>query len=118
MHLTGLRVLIVEDETLVAMMVEDYLNDLGCCVTGAAARLDDALCKAQTLPIDLAVLDVNLGGQLSYPVAEVLRSRGVPFVFATGYSTAALPESLRGVPVVTKPFLRQHLAKALLAVAA
>ncbi len=113
MPLTGLRVLVVEDEWLVAMLVEEYLNDLGCEVVGSASRLEDALEKARTLPIDIAVLDVNLAGKLSYPVAEVLRKRNVPFLLATGYGVAALPDALRGTPVLAKPFVQDQLAAAL-----
>lgn len=113
--LTGLRVLVVEDEALITMLFEDFLEDLGCQVIGTASRLDDAVEKARTLPMQVAVLDVNLAGQLSYPVAEVLRARDVPFVFATGYGAAALPEALQGVPVLTKPFQQRQLEQTLCA---
>lgn len=112
--LAGLRVLVVEDEALIAMLVEEYLDELGCEVAGVAGRLEEALEKARTLaPLDLAVLDVNLAGRLSYPVASVLRERGVALVFATGYGGAGLPEDLRGVPVLSKPFERDQLAEVL-----
>lgn len=115
MRLAGTRVLVVEDEALVSMLVEAYLDELGCEVVGVAPRLEDALEKARTLALDAAVLDVNLAGRLSYPVAELLRSRGVPFVFATGYGMAGLPEALRGMPVLAKPFRQDQLAAALCA---
>lgn len=113
MTMAGKRVLVVEDEGIVSMLIEDYLEDLGCEVAGAAARLDQALALARTLDVDLAVLDVNLDGELSYPVAEALRARGVPFLFATGYGTAGLPDALHGTPVLPKPFRREELARAL-----
>ena len=109
----GTRVLVVEDEAMVSMMLEDFLEDLGCVVVATASRLEEALQKAAELQIDVAVLDVNLAGKLSYPVAELLRSRGIPFLFATGYGTAGLPERLRDAPVLSKPYLRDQLAAAL-----
>jgi CheY-like chemotaxis protein len=110
------RVLIVEDEAMVSMMLEDFLEDLGCVVVATASRLEDALLKAADLEIDVAVLDVNLAGKLSYPVAELLRSRAIPFLFATGYGIAGLPDRLSDVPVLSKPYLRDQLAAALSAV--
>jgi len=114
MALTGKRVLVVEDEALVAMMLEDMLESLGCEVVGVAARLDAARKQAQTARIDLATLDVNLGGQMSYPVAVILRSRGIPFVFATGYNSIALPAELSDAVVLVKPYSQHQLASALL----
>ena len=113
MDLTGLRVLVVEDEAVIAMLVEDSLVELGCEVVGSASRLGDALAKAQALEVDVALLDVNLAGRLSYPVAEMLQSRNVPFVFTTGYGQAALPAALQAAPVLSKPFTRKQLAEAL-----
>lgn len=115
MELTGLRVMLVEDEALVSMLVEDFLEGLGCELVAVASRLEDALEKARTVELDAAVLDVNLAGDMSYPVAEALRRRAVPFVFATGYGTASLPEELRTAPVLPKPFRQGQLAEALLA---
>ena len=114
MTLEGWRVLVVEDETLVAMWVEDVLEEMGCVLAGSASRLDDALAKARVLSMDVALLDVNLAGEVSYPVAEVLRARRIPFVFATGYGSAGLPPGLQGVPVLSKPFQQDQLAAALL----
>jgi CheY-like chemotaxis protein len=115
MDLTGQRVLIVEDEGIVAMVVEDYLEYLGFTVVGVAARLEDGEEAARVQAIDIAVLDVNLAGKVSYPIATILRGRGIPFLFATGYGTAGLPVELRGVPVLSKPFRKEDLATALAA---
>ena len=109
-ELTGRRVLVIEDEALIAMLLEDQLAELGCEIAGVAARFDDALEKATALAFDVAILDVNLSGKESFPIAEALRARGMPFVFATGYGATALPETLRSVPIVRKPYQLQQLA--------
>ena len=111
--LTGLRVLVVEDEALVSMLIEDYLEELGCEVVGVASRFEDAMENARTLELDVAVLDVNLAGHLSYPVAQTLLARGVKVVFATGYGTQGLPPELQQAAVLSKPFRQEQLAKAL-----
>ena len=113
--LKGLRVLVVEDESMVTMLIEDMLARLGCAVAGVAARLDEALHMVSSLGIDAAVLDLNLDGVRTYPVAEALAQKGIPFVVATGYGASGLPEPLRGSPVLSKPFRRQDLADALTA---
>jgi CheY-like chemotaxis protein len=115
MALSGKRVLVVEDESLVAMLIEEFLEDLGCTVAAIAGRLDEAASLAETLPIDLAVLDVNLDGAPSYGIAETLGRRGIPFVLATGYGGTALPAALKSVRVLTKPFTREQLEVALAA---
>jgi CheY-like chemotaxis protein len=112
--LTGKRVLVVEDEAMAAMLLEDMLGSLGCEVVGVAARLDVAQQQAQTVAIDVATLDVNLAGQMSYPVAVILRSRNIPFVFATGYRSIALPTELRDAVVLAKPYSEGQLSNALL----
>lgn len=101
---TTCRVLFVEDEALVAMLIEDMLLDLGIEVVGPASKVDHALALAQEAQIEAAVLDINVGGQSTYPVADVLRARGVPVIFATGYGSSALPERFRGTPTLHKPF--------------
>jgi CheY-like chemotaxis protein len=116
MTLMGMRVLVVEDEPIIAMMIVDYLEELGCKVVAVASRLPDAIEQARTLDLDAAALDVNLAGELSYPVAEVLRERAVPFVFATGYGVDATPVSWKSAPVLSKPFRVEQLAKVLLEV--
>lgn len=108
-----LRVLVVEDEMIVSMMLEDMLTDLGHEVAGTAAHLDDALRLAETAELDLAMLDVNLNGRQTYPVAEALRARGLPFVFATGYGENGLPDAWRGTPTLQKPFMLQDLERVL-----
>lgn len=112
-RLDGLRVLVVEDEMMVSMLIEDMLSDLGCEVVGPASRIEDALELVKSAVIDCAVLDVNLGGQPIFPLADVLRERGAPFAFATGYGDAGLREVDRGTPVLQKPFREIDLARVL-----
>jgi CheY-like chemotaxis protein len=111
--LAGLRALIVEDESMLTMFIEDALADLGCSVAAIASRVDQARAKAATADFDVAILDVNLNGGSTYPIAEVLLSKNIPFVFATGYGAAGIPQSLRQAPVLTKPFTQEQLAQAL-----
>ncbi|TNC15746.1 response regulator [Methylobacterium terricola] len=106
--LQGRRVLLVEDESLVAMLAEDMLLDLGCEVT-VAMRLDQALAQARAQAFDLAVLDVNLGDARSYPVADLLRARGVPFLFATGYGRQGVDPAYHAAPVMQKPYQAAQL---------
>ena len=115
MSLQGLKVLVIEDEALVSMMVEDFLDELGCEVAGTASRLEEALHKAATLTFDVAILDVNLAGVMSYPVADLLRERKIPFLFATGYGVDGLPGELDEAGVLSKPYQIEALETALLA---
>jgi CheY-like chemotaxis protein len=108
-----LRVLVVEDEAVVAMLLEDMLMDLGHDVAAAAGRFEQAMEAASGEAIDLAILDLNLNGTLTYPIAEVLRGRGVPVVFATGYGAEGLREDWRSSPVIQKPFQLRDLQKAI-----
>ena len=108
-----LRVLVVEDEAIVSMMLVDMLGDLGHEVVGTATRLDEALRLAATAELDVAMLDLNLAGQQTYPVAEALRARGLRFVFATGYGEDGLPDAWRGTPTLQKPFLMHDLEQVL-----
>jgi len=112
-QLAGLRVLVVEDEMMVSMLIEDMLTDLGCTVVGPASRLDEAIELAKVSEIDCAVLDVNLGGQPIFPLADLLRERGRPFAFATGYGDAGVRDVDRGTPVLQKPFREGDLARVL-----
>lgn len=113
--LTGLRLLIVEDEAMVAMMVEDMLADLGCVVVDVAGTLARglALVADRALALDGAILDVNLGGDKVYPVAAALTARGIPFIFATGYGIAGIAEDFAHVPALAKPYESRALAKVL-----
>jgi CheY-like chemotaxis protein len=112
-ELAGTRVLVVEDEAIIAMMMEEFLTELGCEVAAVASRLEDAEGKARTCRFDIATLDINLAGQVSYPVATILGSRGIPFIFATGYGLVGLPAELTEVPVLSKPFSMEALGLAL-----
>jgi CheY-like chemotaxis protein len=111
--LAGLRVLLVEDESLIVMLVEDALTDFGCEIAGVASRFDDAVKKARVLDFDIAILDVNLNGLRTFPIAEIIRGRGIAFVFATGYGAMSIPEGLNAVPVLQKPFAAPELERAL-----
>src|ERR1700760_361039 len=112
--LAGRRVLVVEDEMMIAMLVEDMLSELGCAVVGPAHALDVALDLARSeTGLDAALLDVNLGGQPVFAVADALREKGVPAIFSTGYGDAGLRDVDRGSPVLQKPFRAHDLARAL-----
>jgi CheY-like chemotaxis protein len=111
--LQDLRVLVVEDEMVVAMLLEDMLLDLGCVVVGPASRVDEALRLAENQAVDAAILDVNVAGAEVYPVAAALKARRIPFVFATGYGTIGLRDEYRGTPTVQKPFRQDELARSI-----
>jgi CheY-like chemotaxis protein len=111
--LAGRRVLVIEDEALVSMVLEEVLAELGCEVVGFASRYNDALAKATSLSYDVAIVDLNLNGQMTVPIAEALRARSQPFVVATGYGPSGLPDSIRSAPMVAKPFLQRELERAL-----
>jgi DNA-binding response OmpR family regulator len=85
---------------------------MGCIVAGTASRLVEAQGLAASLGIDFAILDLNLNGELSYPVADLLRGRGIPFVFSTGYGPKALPPRFQGVRSLGKPFHQHELERA------
>jgi len=110
--LKGKRILVVEDEALIAVMVEDMLSELGSTVVGPAATIEQALALARSEDIDGAVLDVNVRGERIDPVAEALAGRGVPMLFATGYGEVRLAS---GVPitVIDKPYTQDKLARGL-----
>jgi len=111
--LRGQRVLTVEDDAMVAFMLEDMLTRLGCEVVGPAGSLDDALRLAEAAEADIAILDVCLKGRNVYPVAERLEARGIPLIFATGYAAEGLPDRWRSSPILGKPFLEPDLEAAL-----
>lgn len=112
--LQGRGILLVEDEAMVAMLLEDMLNQLGCHVVEVASRVDTALQAVDARTFDVAILDVNLKGETSYPVADLLGLRKMPFLFATGYGIQAIPEPYRQHIVLQKPFRKQELEEALL----
>jgi DNA-binding response OmpR family regulator len=100
----GLRVLVVEDEVIIAMLLEETLHDAGCVVIGPVPRVDMAMEVARAEPLDFALLDVNLAGEKVFPVAELLVERDVPFVFLTGYGRSGLPPAYAQRPALAKPF--------------
>lgn len=110
-NLTGRRIMVAEDETLIALEIEEVLLALGCLVVGPVARLDAAVQLAREEEIDAAILDVNIRGGPIYPVAELLLSRCIPFVLASGYGNWALPEWLQGHSRLTKPFSNRDVAE-------
>lgn len=105
------RVLVVEDEMLIGMLLEDMLADLGHHVVAVVPRLNEALALVERESFDLAILDVHLNGQPVFPVAETLAQKGIPFVFATGYGERGLPEQYRSRPILQKPFGKDDLEK-------
>lgn len=110
------RVLVVEDEMMIAMLIEDMVTDLGHEVVGPAMTLEEALRLADG-DIDCAILDMNLGhGNFSTPVAELLNERGIPFMFATGYGGSVLDREFENAPVLRKPFPMDALARTLASV--
>ncbi len=115
-RLDGKRVFLVEDEALVAMLVEDMLADEGCIVAATANRVPEAVETARdpAVAFDLAILDVNLAGQPVFPVAEALAARGVPFAFATGYGAGGLPDEWKLRPTLQKPFTAGDIRAVLL----
>jgi two-component sensor histidine kinase/ActR/RegA family two-component response regulator len=105
------RVLLVEDEALVAMMIQETLAEFGFDVLGPIATVSEALAAAREPFIDAAVLDINLGDDLVYTVAEILARRGVPFVFVTGYDSDSVDARFSGIPVLQKPIDRESLRR-------
>jgi CheY-like chemotaxis protein len=108
--LSGRQILVVEDEMLVLIMIEDMLADLGCTSVTSAATVDKALALIEAQAFDVALLDMNLNGNDSHPVAEALSARGVPFVYATGNAGQSLRDGYSDRPVLKKPFKYEELA--------
>jgi PAS domain S-box-containing protein len=108
---TSRRVLLVEDEALVAMMIQDCLTECGHSVIGPISRASDALQAARESDYDAAILDINLGDGMAYPVADIVSARGVPFVFVTGYEADTIDERFSTVPILQKPIERQVLER-------
>lgn len=109
------RVLVVEDEMIVALFMEELLGELGHRVAGVVPRLDQALARADDGSFDVAILDVHLNGKDVFPLADALADRGIPFAFATGYGERGIPERHRQRPTLQKPFRPDELAKAIAA---
>ena len=107
------RILVVEDEALIAMQLEDFLTALGHSVQAIATRMDRAVLLATDIDIDFAILDVNVAGTQSFPVADILRHRGISFMFATGYGTAGLVARYRDEVTLRKPYGPQELELAM-----
>ncbi len=93
----------VEDEVLVGLMLEQDLRSIGCTVTGPCTNLASGLDSLRNEEIDAAILDINLNGEMVYPLADELIARGIPFVFVSGYEAANLPDRLRALPRLAKP---------------
>ncbi len=115
--LAGVRMLLVEDEMMVAMMLEDHLESLGCVVVATATSVSTGLAavEQQALALDAALLDVNLGGEKVYPVAERLAERGIPFIFSTAYEPSSIVADFAQRPVLSKPYGPRALEEMLLA---
>jgi PAS domain S-box-containing protein len=109
--ISGNRVMIVEDEALVAMVVSESLSMLGCTVIGPFSRRADATAAIEAGEVDAAILDVNLDGEMIYPLAEILVARGVPFIFVTGYGVESIDSRFAHIPVIQKPVERQMLQR-------
>jgi CheY-like chemotaxis protein len=110
---SGRRILVVEDEMMIRMLLEDMLSDLGYTIVAACGGIDEALGCAKQAEIDVAILDVNLSGTPVYPVADALEARGVPFLFSTGYGERGVADTYRDHPTLQKPFQMEGLERAL-----
>ena len=107
------RLLVVEDEYLIRMLLEDMLDDLGYRVAAAVGTLAEAREAAASGDFQAAILDVNVDGEQIFPVADILMKRGLPFVFVTGYGEGSLPDTYRGRPALQKPFQADRLKQML-----
>ena len=104
-------VFLVEDEVMIRMMVADMLEELGYKVAAEAGDIEEALRLAQSTEFDLAILDVNVNGKVISPVADLIKAKGRPFIFATGYGSSGLPQQYRDRPALQKPFQVEALGK-------
>jgi CheY-like chemotaxis protein len=112
-NLRRCKVLVVEDEMMIAMLIEDMLEELGCELIGPASKVERALELIASETIEIALLDVNLDGQATDAVAYELQRKGIPFVFATGYGATGVPKQHNDRTVLQKPFQKRDLAIAL-----
>jgi CheY-like chemotaxis protein len=112
-----LKILIVEDEAIIAMLMEDMVAELGHSVAATTGRIDEATKLAQKADFDFAVLDLSLDGVRTYSIAEMLAARNVPFVFATGYGSAGLDPEWKQRMTLQKPFQSHDLARVIRALA-
>jgi CheY-like chemotaxis protein len=107
----GGSVFLVEDEVMIRMMVADMLEELGYSIAAEAGDISEAIRLAQSTDFDLAILDVNVNGKVISPVADLIKARNRPFIFATGYGSSGLPEEYRDRPSLQKPFQIETLAR-------
>jgi CheY-like chemotaxis protein len=112
-ELSNLKVLVVEDEMMIAMLIEDMLDEFGCTLVGPATNVPRALELIGKEQVEVAVLDLNLDGTDTYAIADALHQKNVPFVFATGYGTTGLRQEYGNRPVLQKPFQARDLEAAL-----
>jgi CheY-like chemotaxis protein len=107
----GGSVFLVEDEVMIRMMVSDMLEELGFSIAAEAGEINEAIRLAQSTEFDFAILDVNVNGKVISPVADLIKARNRPFIFATGYGSSGLPEEYRDRPALQKPFQIETLAR-------
>jgi CheY-like chemotaxis protein len=115
MTMTGLRILLVEDEAIVAMMAEDMLDSIGCAAVVTARSIAEAMAALDTHDFDAAMLDVNLNGERSTPIADAALARGLPYIFTTGYEASGIEPDHASAIVLAKPYLLADLERALMA---
>lgn len=115
--IAGLHVFLAEDEFHVLQLIEDMLMDRGCVIADSVSSLEAAIERAGRTKAQVAILDVNLRGEAAYPAARILRDRGIPVVFSTGYGSAGLEPEWQDCPAVQKPFASDQLAAALVQIA-
>jgi CheY-like chemotaxis protein len=111
MTMTAGTVFLVEDEAMIRMMVADMLEELGYRIAAETGEINEAIRLAKTTEFDIAILDVNVNGKVISPVAELIKARNRPFIFATGYGTQGVPEDYRDRPALQKPFQIETLAE-------
>jgi CheY-like chemotaxis protein len=110
--LSGMSILVVEDQILLLRLMEDMLGDLGCANVIAAANIEQALTQIYLKKIDAVALDINLNGTMSFEVADVLVEKAIPFIFVTGYGTISVPAAYESRPALRKPYRAKDLAAA------